>query len=166
MFDDAGLIIVTAVMVPLMLTVAYLDLRYLRIPNWAVLGVVALFLGVGVWSLPLDVFLWRIAYGVIVLVVGFLLYNVAGSIVGAGDLKLIAALAPFLSGTTIGPYLLTYSLLSIVGLIVRAVVLRFVGRERNTGWQSIDQRGFFPAGLLLGLSIVIQLCAELSQRFV
>jgi prepilin peptidase CpaA len=163
MMETQALIAATAVMAILMSLAGYFDLKALRIPNWCVLAVVGLFIVTGFWGLPLDVYLWRIAHGVIVLFVGFGLYSVSGGNVGGGDIKLIAALTPFIAGTDLGFVLVTFALLSFAGLMIHRFV-RAMLRERVTGWAALDQKRFFPAGLLLGGTIMIYLGWQLAER--
>ena len=164
MMDTQALAAATAVMAVLMLLAAWFDLKSLRIPNWCVIAVVVLFFVTGLWGLPLDVFAWRVLAGVIVLFVGFGLYSISGGHVGGGDIKLIAALTPFIAGPDVGFVLIVFALLSFAGLVVRALV-RALLRDRKTGWQALDQKRFFPVGLLLGGTIMIYLGAELAGRY-
>jgi len=164
--DTHALMAATAAMAVLMAFAAWYDLKELRIPNWCVLSVVAVFLVTGLWGLPLETYAWRISYGVIVLFLGFGLYLIAGGIgghVGGGDIKLIAALAPFIGGSDLGFVALVYAVLSIVGLMVHRLI-RSRLRDRKTGWKALDQRRVFPAGLLLGGTIMIHLGVQLAGR--
>jgi len=164
MMDTQALIAATAVMAVLMSLAGWFDLKKLRIPNWCVVAVVGLFIVTGLWGLPLDVFAWRLLHGVIVLFVGFGLYSISGGNVGGGDIKLIAALTPFIAGTDLGFVLLVFALLSFTGLMIHRFV-RAMLRDRKTGWAALDQKRFFPAGLLLGGTIMIYLGWQLAERF-
>jgi prepilin peptidase CpaA len=164
MMDTNALIAATAVMAVLMGLASWFDLKALRIPNWCVLAVVGLFIVTGFWGLPLDVFLWRLLHGVIVLFVGFGLYSISGGNVGGGDIKLIAALTPFIAGSDLGFVLVVFALLSFAGLMIHRFV-RAMLRERKTGWAALDQKRFFPAGLLLGGTIIIYLGWQLAERY-
>ena len=99
--------------------------------------------------MPLELFAWRFLQGVIVLFVGFGLYSISGGRVGGGDIKLIAALTPFIAGSDVVFVLLVFAVLSFTGLMVHRLV-RALLRDRKTGWAALDQKRFFPAGLLLG----------------
>jgi prepilin peptidase CpaA len=164
MMETQALIAATAVMAVLMGLAGWFDLKALRIPNWCVLAVVGLFIVTGLWGLPLDVYLWRLLHGVIVLFVGFGLYSISGGNVGGGDIKLIAALTPFIAGSDLGFVLVVFALLSFAGLMLHRFV-RAMLRERKTGWAALDQKRFFPAGLLLGGTIMIYLGGQLTDRF-
>lgn len=167
MFTDQALTIATAGMVPLALIIAYFDLRDMRIPNWGVLAVFALFLVVALpvlpWGLDWETFLWRLGYGVIVFFLGFALYTVVGGRVGAGDLKLLSVLAPYLSVDTLFGFALIYLLVSFGGLILY-LGARMAISGRKTGFEGLDRRGYFPAGVLLGISMALLLGFELSAR--
>ena len=67
------------------------DMKVMKIPNVAVLGLVAVFLVVGPFVLPLQEWGFRWLHLAVVLVIGFLLNLIQG--IGAGDAKLAAALA-------------------------------------------------------------------------
>jgi len=164
MMETQALMAATAAMAVLMGLAAWFDLKALRIPNWCVLAVVGVFIVTGLWGLPLDVFAWRFLHGVIVLFVGFGLYSISGGHVGGGDIKLIAALTPFIAGKDLLFVLLVFALLSFAGLMVHRLA-RGLLRGRKTGWAAMDQKRFFPAGLLLGGTIMIYLGWQLAERY-
>ena len=73
--------------------VAWSDMRFMRIPNQAVLALGAAYLVTGPFVLPFMTYLWGWALCAIVLVAGFVLN--AGGALGAGDAKFAAAMAPY-----------------------------------------------------------------------
>lgn len=164
MMETNALAAATAAMAVLMALIAWFDLKALRIPNWSVLAVLGVFVVTGLWGLPLDVFAWRLLQGVIVLLLGFGLYTVAGGHVGGGDIKMIAVLTPFIPGPHVGFVLIVFVILSFAGLLVHRLV-RAALRDRKTGWAALDQRRFFPVGLLLGGTIMVYLAVELAGRY-
>jgi prepilin peptidase CpaA len=164
MLETQALIAATAVMAILMGLAGWFDLKALRIPNWCVLGVVALYVVTGLWGMPFYLFLWHFLYGVIALVLGFGLYSISGGQVGGGDIKLIAALTPFIAGPDVLFVLGIFAILSLIGLMLHRFV-RGMLRDRKTGWAALDQKRFFPAGLLLGGTIMIYLGSQLAERF-
>ena len=164
MMETQALIAATAVMAVLMGLAGWFDLKALRIPNWCVLAVIALYIVTGLWGLPLDIFAWRFLHGVIVLVLGFGLYSISGGNVGGGDIKLIAALTPFIAGSDVLYVLGVFAILSLAGLMIHRFV-RGLLRDRKTGWAALDQKRFFPAGLLLGGTIMIYLGSQLAERY-
>ena len=73
--------------------VAWSDMRYMKIPNQAVLTLGAAYLVTGPFVLPFGTYLWGWALCAIVLAFGFVL-NASGAL-GAGDAKFAAAMAPY-----------------------------------------------------------------------
>jgi len=164
MMDTSALIAATVAMAVLMGLAGWFDLRQLRIPNWCVLAVVGLYIVTGLWGLTFDVFAWRFLHGVIVLFIGFGLYSISGGNVGGGDVKLIAALTPFIAGRDIGFVLVTFAITAFSGLLLHRFARGLI-RDRKTGWAALDQKRFFPAGLLLGATIMVYLVSELAGRY-
>lgn len=162
--ETQALAVATAAMAVLMILVTWFDLKQLRIPNWSVLAVLGVFVVTGLWGLPLESFAWRLLAGVIVLVVGFGLYSVGGGNVGGGDIKMMAALTPFVAARDVGFVLILFAGLSLLGIMLHKMV-RARLRGRQTGWKALDQQRFFPVGLLLGATIMLYLGGELAGRF-
>ena len=163
MMETTPLIVAFAAMVPLMFYIMYSDLRSLRIPNWSVLAVLGIFVVTGLWSLPLETFLWRLAHGAIVLVIGFALYALFSAKIGAGDIKLITVLVPFVAGGHALFVLLVYAVLTFAALMVHRLIRAYL-RGRKTGWIAFDQQIYFPVGLILGLTILLYLGIEVINR--
>lgn len=171
MFALPSLIAAVVLITPVLLAIAWHDLRRLKVPNRLVLAVVLCFLIVGFpggllgleWGLPWEVFLKRLFYGVVAFFIGFGIHQIAGGNVGAGDLKLIAALVPFLASGSVLNFLLIYALASFAGLAL-FFLARMALRGRTSGWAALDQALYFPAGVLLGIAMIIQLATELATR--
>lgn len=163
---DHALLAATVLLLPLMGYITYSDMRWLRIPNWSVLAVFGAFLVTGIWGLPLDTFLWRISYALMALALGILLYNFTQGSIGAGDLKLIAALAPFLSHANLFDFIVIYTVISVLGLIFFMMMRR---RNRRRGvkdpWEAFGQTIYMPAGVFLGVTISILMVADTASRF-
>jgi hypothetical protein len=64
----------------------------------------------------------------------------------------------------VGRVLLIFVVLSFTGLLIHRFA-RGLLRDRKTGWAALDQKRFFPAGLLLGGTIMIYLGVELAGRY-
>jgi prepilin peptidase CpaA len=152
-----------AAMLPLMLLTAWYDLKHLRIPNWLALLVLATFAVAGPWGLPLETFLWRVAAGAAVLGVGFALF--AAGLIGGGDAKMAAALAPFVAGEDVPALLLLYAVVTL-GLLLLLRLAMQLARHGATGWRAVDQYSrpardrVFPMGLILAVTITIYLLAQ------
>ncbi len=80
---------------PICLWVAWSDLKFMKIPNKAVLALVAVFAVVGFIALGWPDWGWRWLHLLVILIIGFAL-NIIGAI-GAGDAKFAAAMAPFVA---------------------------------------------------------------------
>lgn len=156
MLETPALIAATAALVPLMLVASWFDLKYLLIPNWLVLCVLAVFIVTGLWGLPIETFFWRLLYGVVFLMFGFAVFTLSNGKVGGGDLKLIAVLIPFIVPEHVPDILLLLSILAFVGIAVHRLIYT-LKRDRMTGWEALDQKIYFPVGLLIGVTICIYL---------
>jgi prepilin peptidase CpaA len=152
-----------AAMLPLMLLTAWYDLKHLRIPNWLALAVLAAFLVAGLWGLPFETFLWRLGAGAAVLGVGFGLF--AAGLIGGGDAKMAAALAPFVAAEDVPSLLLLYAVVTLALLLVLRLAMQ-LARHRETGWRAVDQYArparerVFPMGLTFAITIAVYLAAE------
>ncbi len=147
---------------PICIWVAVSDLREMRIPNVAVLALTGVFLVAGLIALPFDAYLMRLLQLVIVLVAGFIITSLG--MVGAGDAKFAAAMAPFIAP---GDYLFFLMLFSVV-LIASWITHRGAGRvpavrRATEGWTSWDQGKLFPMGVALAGALVVYLAMGLAS---
>lgn len=165
MMSTPALWVAFAAMVPLMLFTAWNDIKNLRIPNWIPLAVLAIYVVTGLWGLALEPFLWGLAAGVIALVIGFVIYTLidtfAGGTLGAGDVKLLAALIPFVDTVHALEALIIYTVTIMGFSILFLIVWGF--RKNRTGLKSLDQSGrkvlkvASPFGVALALTAIIYL---------
>lgn len=160
MISTPALWVAIAAMLPLMFLTALQDLKDLKISNYLVLAVLVTFVITGLWGLPLETFAWRIAQGVAVLILGFLVFQLG--VIGGGDAKMAAALAPFVVLQDITTVLLIYVVVTFAMLLVLRLIMHY-RRHAPTGWKAIDQQKspiaerVFPMGLVFGLTIVLYL---------
>jgi prepilin peptidase CpaA len=152
---------------PICLWVAYSDLRAMRIPNLAVLALTGVFLAIGlllvlamgVWTF--ETYLWRLAALGVVLVAGFVISSLG--LVGAGDAKFAAAMAPFVAGPDVLFFMILFSLVLIGSWIAHRVAGRVPAVRRATaGWTSWDQGKLFPMGVALAGALAIYLVLGVS----
>ena len=140
---------------PICLYIVWTDLRFMRIPNVAVVVLFCIFALVGPFVLPLGDYAWRFAHVGVVLVIGFVLNLVAG--LGAGDAKFAAAMAAFvpLSDATLVIYLFSGLLLAafVTHRAMRAIP---AVRRATPDWVSWTRRDF-PMGIALGPTLAIYL---------
>lgn len=140
---------------PIGLWVAWNDMKFMKIPNKAVLALFGIFVIVGVLALPFWEYLWRYPQGAAVLAVGFVL-NMARAM-GAGDAKFIAAASPMIDpgdGLPIIQILLGMLLAAFAThRLFRAIP---AVRRRFPDWESWTHNKF-PMGLALGSALIMYL---------
>lgn len=111
---------------PLCFFILWMDMKYKRIRNWSVWSLFAIFVVVGLATLPIMEFVWRFAnYGVVFAF--FFLMWIARQ-VGAGDVKMASVAALYVDKGD-ARQMLVITLISIIVatvavLIVRATPLR------------------------------------------
>jgi prepilin peptidase CpaA len=146
---------------PICVWVAISDLRSMRIPNVAVLALAGVFLVIGLIVLPFDAYLWRLAALGIVLLVGFVITSLG--MVGAGDAKFAAAMAPFVAPGDGLFFLMLFSLVLIGSWITHRTAGRVPAVRRATpDWVSWDRGKLFPMGVALAGALAIYLAMGLS----
>jgi prepilin peptidase CpaA len=152
---------------PICVWVALSDLREMRIPNVAVLALTGVFLviglvlvfGLGAWTL--ETYLWRLAALGIVLVIGFVISSLG--LVGAGDAKFAAAMAPFVAWGDGLFFLMLFALVLIGSWLTHRTAGRVPALRRATAdWASWDQGKLFPMGVALAGALAIYLALGLS----
>lgn len=149
---------------PVSLWVAWSDMKFMKIPNKAVMATALVYLAVGLGLvalavLPLKLWLWGWALLAIVLAIGFVM-STAG-VIGAGDAKFAAAMAPFFVGSHI---------LFVLALFAACLVAAFVShrllkhtppfRRATPDWASWTHPKF-PMGLALAGTLVFYLLAAI-----
>jgi prepilin peptidase CpaA len=142
---------------PIAIWVSWSDMKFMKIPNRSVVALMAVFFAVGLVALPFDVWAWRWTHLVVVLVIGFVV-NAFG-LVGAGDAKFAAAMAPFFARDDLN-FVLALLAAAIVGAFVSHRAARAIGpvRAMTADWASWTHRDF-PMGLALSGTIVFYLLA-------
>lgn len=146
---------------PICIWVAWSDLREMRIPNISVLALAGVFLVVGLVQVGMEVMAFstwymRLAQLAMILLAGFIISSLG--LVGAGDAKFAAAMAPFIAP---GDYLLFLTLFAAV-LIGSWLTHRGAGmvpavRRATPDWVSWDRGKLFPMGVALAGALVVYL---------
>lgn len=145
---------------PIAAWVIWTDLATMKIPNKAVLALVAVYAVVGVLTLPLATWAWSWLHLVVVLVIGFFLSLTGGF--GAGDAKFAAAMAPFVALGDLSTFLLLLSALAVVTFIAHRVARRIPAvRAATPGWASWERRDF-PFGITLAPALIVYLALAAS----
>lgn len=139
--------IVWVLFVALTLVAAYIDLVSYRIPNSLVLALIALFLVVALLHRNEVEWLSHLGAGIIILGAGIFLYGIRQ--MGAGDVKLLTALALWAGVIPLVPLLFYVSLCGLAGMLV-IVLLRIVVPRFQP---SLAVKGALPRVLTKGQGI-------------
>ena len=141
--------------VPISIWVAWSDMKFMKIPNMAVLALFGIFVIVGLIALPLDEYLQRLLHLVVVLIIGFVIS--ALGLIGAGDAKFAAVMAPFVAlGDTFQMGYLLAAIILAAFVTHRLFQRSKAFRKLTPNWESWDNKDF-PMGLALGSALVIYL---------
>ena len=141
---------------PIGLWIAWSDLKYMKITNRAVLLLVAGFVVFGFIALPFDVFLWRFLHLAVVLAVGFVAN--ALRLVGGGDAKYAAAMAPFIAFQDLRLIVILFAAMLLAAFVTHRVFSRIPAIQRLTPeWKSWKAGKDFPMGLALSGTLICYL---------
>lgn len=147
--------------IPVAMFVAWSDLKTMRIPNGAVLVMAAVFLLVGLIALPFDVYLWRLAQLLLVLVIGFVM-NATG-LVGGGDAKYAAAMAPFFAAGDLRLVLVIFGSMLLSAFVTHRLFMYVKPlRALAPDWKSWTTGKDFPMGLALSGTLITYLLLGVS----
>ena len=141
--------------VPICHWVMWSDLKAMRIPNMAVLALLAVFVIVGLVALPWSAYPWRLLTLVIVLVLTFFA-NMVG-LMGAGDSKFIAAAAPFIDPGDAGLLAFIFAANLLACYATHRIAKNTSLRQMAPDWDSWDRGRKFPMGFALGGTLIIYL---------
>lgn len=140
---------------PISLYVAWSDVKDMRIPNLAVLALMAVYAIVGFLTLPLESWAWTWVHFLVVLVIGFVLNMTAAF--GAGDAKFAAAMAPFVALGDLRLFLVLLCAVTLAAVVAHRVMRAIPAIRRATpDWQSWQRREF-PFGLALAPALIFYL---------
>ncbi len=148
--------------------VSWSDMKFMKIPNKAVIALLLVWLipgllAVPLTGLPLMTWLWGWALAGIVLVAGFVANMVR--LIGAGDAKFAAAMAPFFVGADMR---LVFALFAacLLGAFTAHRGARLIGPFRNAvaDWASWTNKDF-PMGLALSGTLVFHLLLTIRGAF-
>ena len=154
--------IIAAVFIFLMLYASITDVKTLRIPNWISIATIALF-GIFLLVGGKTLVIWQhLAVAAVVLVIGFGVYSFG--YMGAGDIKLMSAVALWAGPLHVLDFLL---FMSLFGAALALIVLggkRYLLWDKE-GWSPSQWSRFFPAWVRRGLlpyGVAISLAALMS----
>lgn len=153
-YADAAFWLMLAAL-PIAAWVIWTDLSTMKIPNKAVLALIAVYAVVGALTLPFAAFAWSWLHLAVVLVIGFML-SLGGGF-GAGDAKFAAAMAPFVALGDLLAFALILSALAIVTFIAHRLARQVPAITAATpGWVSWQRRDF-PFGVALAPALILYL---------
>ena len=140
---------------PICVWVAWNDMKFMKIPNKAVIALFVVFAVVGLIALPFTEYLWRYLHLVVVLVIGFVLNM--GRMIGAGDAKFAAVMAPFIPYADTGRFLILFATILVAAFITHRIFKARPAMRPNTDdWVSWTSPKF-PMGLALGGALAFYL---------
>ncbi len=136
------------VVAPILIWVALSDLRRLVIPNWASLSAIAIFLVVAP-GLGWDEAAVRLAVSTGVFILGVGLWLVR--LVGAGDVKLMAALLLLIPSTELPGFPVLFAAMTLISVIA-ITALRRARIPSLSNWRSMQEAHALPLGVAISLS--------------
>ena len=133
---------------PILLVVAYTDLRYMRIPNVLSVLAVLLFSLTALISPPDDLLVRVVAAGT-VLALGFGAFCLG--LFGGGDVKILSALMLFVPAHTLPLFGYVFSAAMLLGMMV-LFGLRQIPITGNLSWKSMSGGSQFPMGISIAMA--------------
>lgn len=147
---------------PVALWVAWSDLKFMKITNKSVMTMVAIFVLFGFIALPVNLYLWRLPQIIVVLAVGFVAN--ALRMIGGGDAKYAAAIAPFFAASDFRLILVFFAVTLLAAFITHRIFKRIGFIRRMTkNWKSWDAGTDFPMGLALSGTLIGYLVVALAH---
>lgn len=143
--------------------VSWSDMKSMKIPNKAVLALAFVYVVVGLLVLPFKVWTYGLGLGAVVLAAGFIASAVR--LVGAGDAKFAAAMAPFFVLSDIR-FVLGLFAACLLGAFVSHRIMGMIPafRKATADWASWTHKDF-PMGLALSGTLIFFLLAALMPLF-
>lgn len=139
---------------PITVWVSWSDMASMKIPNKAVLALLIVFAVIGLLALPFQEYLWRWAHFAVVLAIGFVLTSLG--LVGAGDAKYAAAMAPFIALSDGMPFMYLLGATVIAAFAIHRTARAMPIRARYDHWESWTRREF-PMGFALAPALMFYL---------
>ena len=147
---------------PLLVWTVLSDLRDMKIRNVTVALIAAAALLAGAVTLPWPVLAWQMAQLPIVLVVGVALWSLRVGI-GAGDIKFLAAAAPFVFLPDLQVVMIILAAALVAGFLAHRIARRSPLRRLAPTWQSWIRTSHYPAGLSLAMALAFYLARGIAQ---
>lgn len=146
---------------PIAFWVAWSDMARMKIPNKAVLALLAVYVIVGPFVLPFETYLWHYLHFAVVLVAGFLITS--AGLAGAGDSKFAAAMAPFIFVEHAAEFLYLYAAVILAAFVTHRGFRRIPAvANALPHWESFHRKDF-PMGLALSGALVLYLALPIFR---
>lgn len=130
-------------------------MKFMKIPNKAVLALMIVFVIIGLVAIPLAEYPWRLLQFAMILAIGFILNMIGG--VGAGDAKFAAAMAPFVAPGDARLIIILFAAVLLASFATHRTFKRLsFFRARTTDWLSWEKYDF-PMGLALAGTFIFYL---------
>lgn len=131
------------------------DLSRMKIPNKAVLVLLAGYAILGLLVLDMETYLWRWSHFAVVLAIGFAM-NMA-NMLGAGDAKFAAAIAPYIALADGFLVLSIFMFMILFGFAIHRMLRNISSlRERTPNWESWTRKDY-PMGFSISLTFLTYL---------
>ena len=140
--------------VPITVWVSWSDMATMKIPNKAVLALLLVFAVVGLVALPFTEYLWRWLHFAVILAVGFVISS--AGLMGAGDAKYAAAMAPFVARADAVPFMYLLAATILGALILHRLARASAVRDHFADWESWTHHAF-PMGFALAPALMFYL---------
>ena len=144
---------------PIAIWVSWSDMKFMKIPNKSVIALAAVWLIVGFFVMERPDWLWGFAFLAIALVIGFGANMI--SLIGAGDAKFAAAMAPFFVVADWRYALGLFTVCLLAAFVIHRVARRIPAlKSLTTTWVSWTNKDF-PMGLALSGTLIFYLATPL-----
>ncbi|MDG1532383.1 MAG: prepilin peptidase [Paracoccaceae bacterium] len=142
--------------IPICIWVSWSDLKFMLIPNKAVIALLIVFLIMGLFAFSPYFYAWRWSHFVIVLVLGIVI-NAAG-LAGAGDAKYAAAMAPFIARADLLLIILLFAAILPAAYVTHRIFRSIPAVKKTAGdWKSWGEVRKFPMGFALAGTLLAYL---------
>lgn len=141
--------------IPIAFWAAHSDLSRMKIPNLSVLALMATFVIIGLIAIPFSEYWPRLLHFFVILFVGFVM-TMTG-LVGAGDAKFAAAMAPFVALSDAAFFMILFAIVAFSSIVLHRLAKRTPIRALVPDWESWARDKDFPMGLPLAGALVAYL---------
>ncbi len=162
------------VVIPLAIYVSWTDMSSMKIKNHAMTALFLAFVVLGPFALGFPNYFWQLLHAPIVLVIGILLWGLR--LMGAGDAKMFAAMAPYFAASDWFLFLMVFVAASFAGLLLHSVFRFTPLRNLAPDWKSwaaqndklrggiLGLNMTFPKGLILSMTLLYYLLVVAIYR--